>query len=145
MMNNREYFHDSLHDNIVVDATVEEMENLESHFASIIRQRVADNAEEKIEISKDSEFIENPMDRINVEEEIPAEEVKSLKEIFEWSKENGFPDTEYVRVPVVEECAPQDICYDIIVKALKDEPASTHCLFSCQAGRGRTTLGRFFS
>merc|ERR1712025_164238 len=116
------------------------MENLELHFAKIIRQRVAENPENKIKISKDSEFIENPMDRENIEEEVNAEEVKSLKEIFDSTKEDRFPETEYVRVPVVEERAPQDICYDIIVKALRDEPVATQCSFSCQAGRGRTTL-----
>ena len=30
---------------------------------------------------------------------------------------------------------------DTIVDALKNEPASTPCIFSCQMGKGRTTLG----
>ena len=30
---------------------------------------------------------------------------------------------------------------DIVVDALKNEPASTPCIFSCQMGKGRTTLG----
>ena len=30
---------------------------------------------------------------------------------------------------------------DTIIDALKDEPASTPCVFNCQMGKGRTTLG----
>ena len=130
-----------MHDNLVVDATVEEMENLQSHFANIIKQRITEDPDKKIKISKDCEFTENPMDRKNVEESIDAEDVKSLKEVFEAAKSNGFPDIEYVRVPVIEESAPNEICFDILVNALKHEPAATQCSFSCQAGRGRTTLG----
>merc|ERR1711970_690982 len=47
----------------------------------------------------------------------------------------------YVLVPVVEERAPDESCFDILVDSLKNEPASTQCVFSCQMGRGRTTLG----
>ena len=46
-----------------------------------------------------------------------------------------------IRVPVVEEGAPAESCFDIMLESLKDEPASTQCVFSCQMGRGRTTLG----
>ena len=31
--------------------------------------------------------------------------------------------------------------YDIMVNALKNEPVSTKCIFSCQMGKGRTTFG----
>ena len=48
---------------------------------------------------------------------------------------------QYVLVPVVEERAPEESCFDILVDSLKNEPASTQCVFSCQMGRGRTTLG----
>ena len=44
-------------------------------------------------------------------------------------------------VPVVEERAPDESCFDILVESLKNEPASTQCVFSCQMGRGRTSLG----
>ena len=45
-------------------------------------------------------------------------------------------------VPVVEERAPDESCFDILVESLKNEPASTQCVFSCQMGRGRTSLGK---
>merc|ERR1711863_82653 len=51
----------------------------------------------------------------------------------------------YVLVPVVEERAPDESCFDILVDSLKNEPASTQCVFSCQMGRGRTTLGMVVS
>ncbi len=51
------------------------------------------------------------------------------------------PQLNLIRVPVVEELAPDERCFDILVGTLKDEPASTQCVFSCQMGRGRTTLG----
>jgi hypothetical protein len=35
-------------------------------------------------------------------------------------------------------------CFDILVDSLKQEPAATQCVFSCQMGRGRTTLGTIF-
>ena len=46
-----------------------------------------------------------------------------------------------VMVPVVEESAPDESCFDVLVESMKNEPASTQCVFSCQMGRGRTTLG----
>ena len=130
-----------MHDNLVVDATVEEMENLQAHFAQIIRNRVSENADKKLMISKDAEYTENPMDRENIEESIDVDCVKSWREVLEGAKDNGYSDLEFVRVPVVEESAPQEACFDILVKVLKNEPAASQCTFSCQAGRGRTTLG----
>ena len=60
-----------------------------------------------------------------------------------------------MRVPVIEETCPKEVSFDILVDSLKQvnvpdsstvssclqEPAATQCAFSCQAGRGRTTLG----
>ena len=47
----------------------------------------------------------------------------------------------YFRIPVTEERSPGEDCFDMMVEALKTEPASTPCVFSCQMGKGRTTLG----
>merc|ERR1719435_715093 len=47
-----------------------------------------------------------------------------------------------IRVPVLEEKALPEECFDIIVKALAEEnPAKTQCIFSSQLGKGRTTFG----
>ena len=45
------------------------------------------------------------------------------------------------RIPVTEERSPGEDCFDMMVEALKTEPASTPCVFSDQMGRGRTTAG----
>jgi hypothetical protein len=59
-----------MHDSLEVDASVEEMENLQSYFAIIIQERIANDPDKKLEISKDYEFTENHMDRENIEENI---------------------------------------------------------------------------
>ena len=45
------------------------------------------------------------------------------------------------RIPVTEERSPGEDCFDMMVEALKTEPASPPCVFSGQMGRGRTTAG----
>lgn len=62
--------------------------------------------------------------------------------ILESIKAESCPYLDHLRVPVVEECAPAEECFDTLVDSLKNEPASTKCVFSCQMGRGRTTLGK---
>ena len=64
-----------------------------------------------------------------------------LKSIYASLRENGFPLLVAQRCPVNEDCAPGEECFDIIVDLLKNEPASTPCIFSDMMGRGRTTLG----
>lgn len=51
--------------------------------------------------------------------------------------EKDFPTLAPLRVPVVEEQAPAEFCFDLLIESLKNEPASTQCVFSCQMGRGR--------
>eukprot|EP00091_Calanus_sinicus_P001441 TRINITY_DN1142_c0_g1_i1.p1 TRINITY_DN1142_c0_g1~~TRINITY_DN1142_c0_g1_i1.p1 ORF type:complete len:325 (-),score=92.24 TRINITY_DN1142_c0_g1_i1:179-1153(-) len=47
-----------------------------------------------------------------------------------------------VRVPILEEKALPEECFDIIVDTLvKENPAKTQCIFSSQLGKSRTTLG----
>ncbi len=67
----------------------------------------------------------------------------SLNEILTKFKEKDHL-FDFLRVPVVEESAPTEACFDLLVASLKEEPASTQCVFSCQMGRGRTTLGARF-
>ena len=49
-------------------------------------------------------------------------------------------DLQVIRIPLREDQMPTEYI-DTIVDALKNEPASTPCIFSCQMGKGRTTLG----
>jgi len=133
--------HDNLHNNIEFKAEPEEIDNLEYHYASIIEERKGSSPEGKINIQKDLAYVENPMERENVEEAVKVESIKELGTVMRDITENGFPKMEYMRIPIVEEKAPCETCFDRIVSTLKNEPASTTCVFSCQMGRGRTTLG----
>ena len=52
-----------------------------------------------------------------------------------------FPSLELHRIPFTDKRAHPESCFDLLVDHMKNEPASTICVFSCQAGRGRTTMG----
>merc|ERR1712226_377614 len=81
------------------------------------------------------------MERKDMAENIKAKEVKSLVEQIDALKGEKFPSLKCVRVPIEEEMAPPEESLDVLVESLKDQTASTQCIFSCQMGRGRTTLG----
>ena len=117
------------------------LDQLETEFSDIIRARVSSDPEQSLVISKDSQYTENPSERENLEEKIPVSEVKSMQEVYQSLQKKGGKEVGLVRVPVKEENAPKEDCIDILVESLKQEPASTQCVFSCQAGQGRTTLG----
>ena len=89
---------------------------------------------------QDSEYKENPLERENKEEEKEVSSVKSLTETYDFVKKK-YKNIDLVRIPVAEDSAPKEASIDILVDSLKQEPASTQCVFSCQAGMGRTTLG----
>ena len=97
---------------------------------------------EIIKARVNAEFTENSIDRENIEETIEVKTVQSLYEVFTGLKQKGLKNLDMIRVPVVEESAPREACFNILVDSLKQEPAGTQCVFSCQAGRGRTTLGK---
>lgn len=131
---------DKMHENLELDEPVSEFDNLQKHFANTIQAR-ADTNEGNLKVHKDSTFTENPMEREDVEQSVKAESIKGLHSVYGSLRENGFSGLKSVRVPVVEERAPPEHCFDILVESLKEEPAATQCVFSCQMGRGRTTLG----
>jgi len=132
---------EKMHENLELNEPVTELDNLQKHFANIIQARMDADAEKTLKIHRDSMFTENPMEREDVEESVKAETVRGLHDVYASLRENGFEHLSTVRVPVVEERAPDEKCFDILVDSLKQEPAATQCAFSCQMGRGRTTLG----
>jgi len=132
---------EKMHENLELDESVDEFDNLQKHFANIIQDRADADPAKTLKIHKDSTFTENPMEREDIEESVKAETIKGLHSVYDSLRENGFEHLETVRVPVVEERAPAEKCFDILVDSLKAEPAATQCVFSCQMGRGRTTLG----
>ena len=110
------------------------------NLASIVRERV--NKEDKtIKIHVDREFAENPLDRIDIEESIVVESVNDLDAVFELCSMENKVQLQVIHIPVVEDEMPTASCFDSIISGLKEELASTPCVFSCQMGKGRTTVG----
>ena len=114
-----------------VEEPVDEMNKLEQSLTEIIKVRVNADQGRMLKIDKDAEFTENPMDRENIEETIEVKTVQSLYEVFTGLKQKGLKNLDMIRVPVVEESAPREACFDILVDSLKQEPAGTQCVFSC--------------
>merc|ERR1712183_901236 len=101
----------------------------------------SDKNNQTLKVHKDLAFAENPMEREAEEVELKIEQIKGLQNIYESMRETGFEGLTVHRIPVTEECAPAEYCFDIMLEILKNEYASVPCVFSDQMGRGRTTLG----
>ena len=125
---------DHMHDNLEVLATVKEMDNLELHYEAIIREKVEIDVDKMLKVSKDKTNTDNPMDRENIEESVRVDCVKSLQGVYSDIGAGLHSNFDHLRVPVVEDCKPEEMCFDILVDALKTEPAATQCVFSCQVG-----------
>ena len=131
-----------MHENLKISEPVAVLDQLELEFSEVVKERLSNDPENMVTISRDSQFTENPSERENIEEKIQVSDVKSLQDVYQSLKKKGAKEVGMVRVPVKEENAPKEDCIDILVDSLKQEPASTQCVFSCQAGQGRTTLGQ---
>merc|ERR1711899_137723 len=85
---------------------------------------------------------EHPDDRVVKNDEIAEKlgEVKTLTQIFGGLKEK-VDKINAIRIPVNQETAPAEDCFDQILAALKNTTASTPIVFNCQAGISRTTTG----
>ena len=92
-------------------------------------------------IHTDKEYNDNPMDRVDVEEKVVVESVKSLDSIYKNCVETCNVDLQVFRISMVEDKMPEEECFDAVIDILKNEPASTPVVFSCQMGKGRTSLG----
>jgi len=131
---------EDLHRNLDISYSVEELNVLEAHYTNILKAKAAEK-EGVLRTMKDQAFAENPMDREAVGEDTKVENMKGQFEILNSLKENGFENLNTFRIPVTEERSPGEDCFDMMVEGLKNEPASTPCVFSDQMGRGRTTAG----
>jgi len=88
------------------------------------------------------QFGEHPDDRgteCNKNTEKLAE-VQSLTEVFGGLKAK-LNKVEALRIPVNQDQAPDEECFDQIVALLKNTSASTPIVFNCQAGISRSTTG----
>lgn len=129
-----------MHGNLFLDESVTELLKLDEDFAKIVKDKITADPENMLELNKDTEYSENPLERENIEERVSVGEVSSLSDKLK-ELQKKFKDLETVRIPLVEDAPAKESCIDLLVDSLKQEPASTQCVFSCQAGLGRTTLG----
>jgi len=128
------------HDNIEIPGKVEDMDKLEDKFVENLESRKC--GEGNITIFRDKEDAENPMDREELKEPVKLEKLKNYKTILGDLSSGPIADMTVIRVPILEEKALPEECFDLIVKALLEEnPAKTQCIFSSQLGKGRTTFG----
>jgi len=137
---------DDLHKNLEVEFSAEELDLLQTHYYRYLVSQVKESEDNSIKVHKDHAFAENPMEREDEEISIKleGEELEGLKEaktVYDNIKTDRFPNLITQRCPVNEDRAPGEECFDIMIDLLKNEPASTVCIFSDQMGRGRTTLG----
>jgi protein-tyrosine phosphatase len=121
----------------------EQLKKVNLHLARTMRKRVKESSNSTIKIHRDKEFSENPMERVDLEETITVEEdgIKDLEAVYSYCREKCAVDLQVVRIPIVEDRMPPDYSFDWIISTLKNEPVSTPCVFSCQMGKGRTTVG----
>ena len=126
------------------------------YFAHLCKEKAEKN-NGSLKIHKDLAFAENPLEREFEEVEVKPEDVKSFGDIYQQMRESGFEGLEAKRIPVCEDRAPPEFCFDMMtgyhccydqsilitlsLDILKNVPASVPCVFSDQQGRGRTSLG----
>jgi len=128
------------HDNIEIPGKVPDMDALEGKLVDQLEGRKC--GEGNIEIFRDKEDADNPMDREEVKEPCKLDDLKSFGKMLTDLAAGPIEGMSIIRVPVLEEKALPEECFDIIVKALAEEnPAKTQCIFSSQLGKGRTTFG----
>jgi len=127
------------HDNIKIGGKTADMDAMEVKFVKELEARATDGL---IEIHKDKDEAENPLDREEIKDSVKLEELKGFNTILKSLAEGAMKDMTVVRVPIEEERALPEECFDVIVKALVGTiPSKTQCVFSSQLGKGRTTTG----
>jgi len=129
-----------LHHNISISHSVDDMDNLEKYFTHLCKEKAEKN-NGVLKTHKDLAFAENPLERESEEVDVKPEDIKSLQELYQQMRESGFEGLESKRIPVMEDRAPPEFCFDMMTDILKNVPASVPCIFSDQQGRGRTSLG----
>ena len=131
---------DNPHANLDIKMNVEQIQGVDVHLAKVLKKRQSESGNNTIKVHKDEEFAENPMDRQDYEDTVEVLNIKALNSVYDYCREKCNVDLHVIRIPVKEDQMPTE-SIDAIIDALKDEPASTPCIFNCQMGKGRTTLG----
>jgi len=117
-------------------ANAADVSKMEDDFAEEIKKRGED-----FKFYQD-QYGEHPDDRVVKNDEVTEKlaDVQTLTQIFGGLKEK-VDKINAIRVPINQECAPAEECFDQILAALKNTTASTPIVFNCQAGISRTTTG----
>ncbi|XP_023341546.1 paladin [Eurytemora carolleeae] len=130
---------DNLHENITLSLKQAELNDLQVKFAKSIDGMQKDGC---LELHKDKDFQENPMEREDFADTVKTESIKDFNSIIAGLAETSMPGLTVVRVPFQEERPLPEDCFDIIVSQLANEsPSTTQCVFNSQAGKGRSTMG----
>jgi len=131
------------HSNLMEKLDNEQVKKVNVHLAKVLKRRQKESGNSSIKIHQDKEYSENPMERVDVEETLTVQEdgIKDLESVYAYCREKCNVDLQVVRIPIVEDRMPPDYSFDAIVETLKNEPVATPCVFSCQMGKGRTTVG----
>ena len=131
---------ENAHSNIIIDVDNDQIKSVNQHLATVLKKRV-DGSDKKLKMHVDKDFVENPLDRVDLEESVIVDTIKDLDAVYDSCQEISKVSLEVVRIPVKEDCMPNESCFDAIIAVLKSKSASTPCVFSCQMGKGRTTVG----
>jgi len=132
---------DALHENLLISLNDDEVKSVGIHLTKVIGKRMKASKDNTIEVHVDKSFNENPMDRTDVEESLVVESVKDLETVYNSCRDTCNVNLQVFRIPLLEDKNPSEHDFDAIINALKNERASTPCIFSCQMGKGRTTQG----
>jgi len=130
---------DDLHNNIpVTDLKAADILDLEAKLGKEVNGMLKDGS---LDIHRDKDLQENPMDRDDLVDTVKVENVKELGSVMKGVAETCLPGLQVIRLPFQEERPLAEACFDAVVAALKDEsPSSSHCIFTSQKGQGRSTL-----
>lgn len=131
----------AMHENLLIPLNDEEVKSVGIHLTKVIGKRLKASKDNTIEIHVDKSFNENPMDRTDVEESLVVESVQDLETVYNSCRDICNVNLHIFRIPLLEDKNPTEHDFDAIINALKNERASTPCIFNCQMGKGRTTLG----
>ena len=132
---------DKPHENLGTKLSTDQIRTVQFHLADMLRKKLEDSGDKTLKIHKDKEYEENPMDRVDYEETLQVDAIDDLDAVYEKCRKACNVNLEIVHIPIIENQGPSMVYFDSIIARLKDEPASTPCVFSCQMGKGRTTVG----
>ena len=119
-----------LHHNLNISHSVEEMDNLETYFSHLCKEKAEKN-NGTLKVNKatfkfsqlkrsnkynfqDLNFAENPLEREAEDVDVKLETIFSFQDLYQQMREAGFEGLEARRIPVSEDRAPPEFCFDMM-------------------------------